>query len=144
MINYNKILVGVVGLFVALVLSLGASVTSLVLIQRIDKVSEENHESIERTDKVAAELVRLREENLIATCVAANVARDAVRETIKDSLLALVDPETPLTEAQKLRIELYNERVNTGLPFRDCSPEGIEAFLENQPPDPALSLPDVD
>lgn len=123
----NRIAIAVLVLFVALVIALGAGITALVLIGRVENVTQD--------------LVRIRQENNVANCIAANVGRDAVRRAVEDSLLALVPAGTTLTPEQEARIELYNVRVETGLPFRDCSPEGIEAFLKNQPPDPALSGP---
>lgn len=137
----NRVLIAVITLFVVLVVSLGAGITSLVLINRVQSISEKNEDSIARTDIVAKDLIRLKSESDIANCVAANVGRAAVRNALKDSLLALVDPKVTLTPEQEARILLYNERVDSGLPFRDCSKKGIEIFLENQPPDPALLGP---
>lgn len=137
----NKILIGVIVLFVSLVVAMGSGITALILFNDVKEISNKNKESIERIDNLADELAKLQIESNVASCVAANVARNSVREAVKDSLLALVDPETPLTPEQEVRIELYNERVDSGLPYRDCSLKGIETFLENPPPDPALEEP---
>lgn len=144
MIGFNKILIAVIVLFVSLIIAVGASTYSLILSERLGNLTQENQEAIARIEALAAELAQLKKETDKATCIAANVAREAVRETIKDSLLALVPAGTVLDEEQELRIALYNERVDDGLPFRDCSPSGIEAWLQHQPPDPALELPEID
>lgn len=144
MSRFHLILSAVAILFFSLILALGAGIVSLILIDRVDRASEKNHEAIERIDTLTTELSRLRIETNKANCISTNVTRKSFRETIKDSLLALVPEDIPLTADQQARIELYNERVDKGLPFRDCSPEGIEKFLEANQPDPALDLPDVD
>lgn len=132
----NKILVGVVSLFVALVLAIGAGILSIVGLRAVTESTRQNEQSIQRIDNLTAELVRLRDENNVANCIAANVGRDAVRKAVEASLLALVPAGTTLTAEQQARVDLYNAKVEAGLPFRDCSPGGIKAFLEHQPPDP--------
>lgn len=134
----HKIIAAVTMLFLAITIALAAGIASLVLISKVDRVSQNNSDSVDRVAAITEELVRLRKENNEATCVATNVSRASIRDTVKDSLLALVPPGTALTADQQLRIDAYNERVDRGLPFRDCSPEGIEAYLSNQPPDPAV------
>lgn len=144
MTRSTKILILVTVSFIFVVISLGAGVTSLVLYQRVNRISQENQEAIAKVEALALELAQLRKEANTANCIAANVGRDAVREAVKDSLLALVPVGTVLDADQKARIALYNERVDAGLPFRDCSVAGIEKFLSVQPPDPALESPEVD
>lgn len=144
MSRFHGILLGVAVLFFSLLIALGAGVTSLILIERVDRAGVKDREAIERIDTLTTELSRLRIETNEANCISTNVTRDSIRDTIKDSLLALVPKDTKLTEEQEARIELYNKRVDAGLPFRDCSPEGIKAFLEGNQPDPALEIPDVD
>lgn len=123
----TKIVGGVTILFLSLFIALAAAITSLVLINRVNETAQD--------------LIQLRKEGNTAICVASNVSRLAIRTAIKDSLLALVPPGTTLTDVQKATIARYNEKVDSLLPYRDCSPEGIEEFLKNVPPDPALEKP---
>lgn len=144
MIGFHKILIAVIVLFLALILAIAASGYSLVLSERLGNITRENQTAIEHIEILTVELAQLKKDGDKASCIAANVGRAAIRETVKDSLLALVPAGTVLDDEQELRIVLYNERVDAGLPFRDCSPTGIEAWLLDQPPDPALVLPEVD
>lgn len=138
MSRVHTILIGVAVLFFTLIIALLAGVSSLVLIERVDKGADKNRESIEEINKLTDELLRLRSESNKAICVSTNVTRASTREAIKDSLLELVPDDTPLTADQEARINVYNQSVDSHLPFRDCSEEGIEAFLANRQPDPAL------
>lgn len=115
---------GVSVVFIALLIALGAGVGALVGLARVSHVTNE--------------LVQLRNETNVATCISSNVSRLAIRNDMKKSLVALVPPGTVLTADQQLQLDAYNKSVDDGLPFRDCSPEGIKDFLEHQPPDPAL------
>lgn len=139
MTSFNKILVAIVLLFLTLVVAVSASVYSLVLNGRLTRVTAENQKAIERIESLTLELAQLKKDAEVANCVATNISRAAIRQTFKDSLLELVPAGTILDAEQKLRVALYNDRVDRGLPFRDCSPAGIELWIQNQPPDPALA-----
>lgn len=80
---------------------------------------------------------RERKERSVGSCIQANVAIQKQREAMVTSLLALVPEGTVLRPDQQASIDRYRAAVAVQLPYRDCSPAGIEAFLRNPPTDPA-------
>lgn len=72
-----------------------------------------------------------------SACVQFNVQRNEVRSTMKLALTSLAPPEAARTEAQRASLEVYSKAVDLGLPYRDCSPQGIEAYFKSPPKDPA-------
>ena len=74
----------------------------------------------------------------ISNCIAYNVRSQSLREALKQSLVALVRPGTVLTDDQKAQIAAYDAAVDVQLPFRDCSPEAIQYYIDHPPADPAI------
>jgi hypothetical protein len=72
----------------------------------------------------------------ISSCVQFNVQRAETRAAMKLALGSLVP--TTATEQQRLALETYGKSVDLGLPYRNCSPEGIEAYFKSPPKDPAI------
>lgn len=75
----------------------------------------------------------------VSSCAQFNVQRNEIRTAIKDALLALAPPGVPLTETQQATVARYAREVDAKLPYRDCSPAGIDAYFKAPPSDPALS-----
>lgn len=75
----------------------------------------------------------------VAACVQYNVQRDEVRRAVKDALVALAPPSQPLTPAQREVVDRYAAEVDAKLPYRDCTPAGLDAYFKNPPTDPALN-----
>lgn len=73
----------------------------------------------------------------VAACVQFNVQRAETRGAMKLSLRALGPPGV-LTPEQMAVFEKYNAAVDLQLPFRDCSPAGLDAYYKSPPPDPAV------
>lgn len=78
-----------------------------------------------------------RSSQIISSCINFNSQREEIRLAIKKSLLALLPTGTTPTPAQEAIIAKYNDEVDAQLPYRDCSPAGIEKYFEQPPRDPA-------
>lgn len=107
------------------------SVISIALLMVSFGVVLSNRASVEASNEVRDEARRV-------ACVRENISIVDTREAISGSIIALAPPGTSLTDEQEARIAAYAERVSELLPFRDCSPEGVAAYYENPPPDPAV------
>lgn len=75
----------------------------------------------------------------LSGCIQYNVQRFEIRVAVKDALLALAPPGTPLSDSQKATLERYNGEVDAKLPYRDCSPAGLEQYFKRPPEDPAVA-----
>lgn len=84
---------------------------------------------------------RDRKDRTLGSCVQWNANQRNTREAI---INGLVDTFRPLvTPGKEAQLEQFAAALRTNvekqLPYRDCSPDGIEAFLRNPPPDPNSS-----
>lgn len=73
------------------------------------------------------------------SCVQFNVKQDADRDAIVQGIVASLRESFPSerTEAFVMTFEpKLRANVERLLPYRDCSPAGIEEFLKHPPPDP--------
>lgn len=107
------------------------SIVSIALIMIAFGVVLSNRSAVRASNEV-------RDDARIVACRYENKTIANLHEKLPEALLALVPPGTPLTADQQLRLDAYAESVKDGFPFRDCSPEGIRAYYQNLPPDPAL------
>jgi hypothetical protein len=82
---------------------------------------------------------RSREERTAINCVRDNVAIEGQREALIDSILTFAADPSHLTEAELAALDEYTEAVEIALPFRDCSAEGIDAYFDTIPDDPATA-----
>ncbi len=73
----------------------------------------------------------------VASCVQFNVQREQTRAAMKLALASLAPPAANQTDQQRTALETYSKAVDLGLPYRDCSPAGIEAYFQSPPKDPA-------
>ena len=101
-------------LFVAF-LALAAAIIAIIGVVQVGNIADENTEQ--------------REAGEIADCKSFNERSLELRAVLKDSLFALVRPGQVLTAEQEAQIAAYNAKVDDGLPLRDCSEAGIDAYL---------------
>ena len=73
----------------------------------------------------------------VSSCIQFNAQREEIRVAFKTSLLALAPNGAALTPDQQQVVLLYAAAVDKGLPYRDCSPEGIALYFSSPPKDPA-------
>lgn len=77
-----------------------------------------------------------------AACIQFNVQRFETREVNKKSILTFAPDAqfdiAKLTGPQRALYDAYARVVNEGLPFRDCSVAGLDAYFKSPPKDPAL------
>lgn len=106
----------------AALLAIFVGYRSLEVARRVDR----------EADGRAAENVTAR----IAACVQFNSQRAETRAAMKLSLASLLPAGQTVTEAQQKALDTYNGAVDDGLPFRDCSPSGIDAYFKFPPKDP--------
>ena len=117
-----------IGVIVAII---GISVGSLGLF--VGYNARETADEVEMINNArAAEQQEVR----VASCIQFNAQRNEVRAAVKDALLALVPPGTPLSETQQETVRRYNAEVDNKLPYRDCSPAGITEYFKKPPTDP--------
>lgn len=76
-----------------------------------------------------------RSAQIIAACSQSNAQRAEIRDAMKLALASLAPPT--LTEQQRASLDTYNKSVDLRLPYRDCSPAGIDAYFKSPPKDPA-------
>lgn len=74
-----------------------------------------------------------------AGCVQYNVAQTNTREAIVKGLIGGFQPLVPPERAADLDYfaAVLRRSVEDQLPYRDCSPSGIDRYLSHPPPDPA-------
>jgi hypothetical protein len=104
---------------------------SIVLILMAGGVVLQNRDAIHDANE-------LRDEILLISCVQDNVSTQKDRDALVGSLITLADDPNKLTTEEQALVDAYSKRVEELLPFRDCSEDGIEAYYNNLPPDPAL------
>lgn len=75
--------------------------------------------------------------NRVSACIQFNAQRNEIRQALKDALIALAPPDRPLTPTQQATVDRYAAEVDLKLPYRDCSPAGLEAYFKAPPADPA-------
>lgn len=85
----------------------------------------------------AEDVADARREAQVGSCIQANVTTERSREALVNGLLAILPPGQEPTEKQQEIVDRYTKQVEEALPFRSCSPAGIEAYLRNPPADPA-------
>lgn len=84
-----------------------------------------------------ADIEQSRDESSRALCIQTNVLIDGARASLVGGLDALLAMSSEITPEQKQQILMtYGDAVAVHLPFRDCSPSGIEEFITHPPPDP--------
>lgn len=86
----------------------------------------------------ARDIVDARSEARVTACKNDNVRADGQRKAFHLSILTLV-PLGPLTPDQQKALDRYDAAVAVAVPFRDCSPQAIEAYYQAPPADPALN-----
>jgi hypothetical protein len=85
-----------------------------------------------------------RRERALGACVQDNVSIERARVASVEStvefahVLGIVDDPDNLTPEQEAGRDQIAARMELVLPFRDCSSDGIDQYLDDPPPDPAL------
>lgn len=100
--------------------------------------SNDAHDAVEKVESFLEQQTIDRQQQLVSACIQFNAQRFEVRTAVKDALVALVPPGQPLTEAQQATAARYGAEVDEKLPYRDCSPAGLERYFKNPPVDPAV------
>lgn len=85
----------------------------------------------------AQDIVAARNEARISGCIQSNVATQGSREALASSILVFADDPNHLTPKEQIIADAYRSRVEHALPYRDCSPEGLDRYFDNPPADPA-------
>ncbi len=75
----------------------------------------------------------------MSACIQFNAQRAEIRAALKDSLVTLVPDPAAISENQRAQLDRYSTSVDAKLPFRDCTPSGLEQYFKNPPADPALT-----
>jgi hypothetical protein len=73
----------------------------------------------------------------ISACVQANVTTERQRAALVSSILTFADDPLNLSPGEQALLDRYTAEVEKQLPYRDCSPEGIDLYYEDPPADPA-------
>lgn len=73
----------------------------------------------------------------IASCVQENIRIERIRTALTAGLITFVPDPEHLTPEQQRALDGYTDAVGKILVYRDCSPPGIEAYLNNPPADPS-------
>lgn len=107
------------------------SIVSIALIVMAFGVVLSNRAAVRASNEV-------RDDARIVACRYENKTIANLHVKLPAALSALVPTGTKLTDDQQARLNAYSESVRLGFPFRDCSPEGIRAYYQNLPPDPAV------
>ena len=91
----------------------------------------------------AEDLAEARKESQVSGCVQANLSTQRTREALKSGVSILSQPDPRRSDAGQASVDRfvieYSGKVDAALPFRDCSPDGIRAYYDRPPIDPALS-----
>ena len=120
--------VAVIGMIIG-VLGVAVGAGGLIYAERANDTADEVH-------TLQIERAREQIENRIVSCIQQNVQTNRMRKALVSGVSVLVPPEGP-SERLTQFIESYTANVNDALPFRDCSPRGIETYFESPPGDPA-------
>lgn len=90
----------------------------------------------------ADDLASSRREQQQSSCVQANLTTQRTREALIAGVSVLTQPDPRRGANEQASVDRfvveYTRHVNSALPFRDCRPEGLTAYFENPPIDPAL------
>ena len=86
---------------------------------------------------MAQEIQATRAEARISSCIQANVATKGNRDSLISAIVVFANDPTDLTPKEQAVLAAYTDKVETALPYRDCSPSGIVNYYENPPSDPA-------
>lgn len=89
----------------------------------------------------AKDIVAARSEARVSSCVQQNITTERQRSALVGALLTFVPAGQTLTPSQQTAVDRYSAEVQRQLPFRDCTPTGIDAYLSAPPPDPAVNPP---
>lgn len=122
---------GWVGLVLATVGVIGIVVVMFVAKQNSD-AADENEALAMQNQAALAEILATRAERTATTCTEYNKFVAKLHEKLPEALLALVPAEVTLTDAQNAQVAAYAASVVDGFEFRDCTPEGIAAYFEDQ------------
>lgn len=110
-----------------------------VLAVKDNQLTHRLRASTDTVAAVVAQETKDRAENTIGACVQFNVQQAKNRSAIADGLVNAFKPLVTSASGQAgldtLSTNLHAQ-VDALLPFRDCSPTGIDEFLKNPPPDP--------
>lgn len=126
-IKYLKVIVYVVSFIAALAIYSGIAATVAS-----SRASDASRLATALTIQKEQELAT----NRFSECVQVNVRRAEVREALKLSVLTLAGDPEHLTEREKQITDSYDARVDSELPFRDCSAPGITEYYREPPADP--------
>lgn len=98
-----------------------------------------------KANDTADQLAQSRREGQISSCVQSNLTTERIRAALIQGVSVVSQPNPNRTEAEQASIDRfvteYTLRTNSALPYRDCTPRGIEIYYEHPPADPALSPP---
>lgn len=86
---------------------------------------------------VAHDIVSNRTEARISSCIQTNVGIAGNREALISSILVFAQDPSHLNPQEQAIADAYRTVVESKLPYRDCSPAGIEIYYEDPPSDPA-------
>jgi hypothetical protein len=78
-----------------------------------------------------------RAERSVTACVYSNAQLKKVRDTLVLSLASVIPENQALTREQQESLDRYKATVEATLTYRNCTDEGIKAYFENPPKDPA-------
>lgn len=99
----------------------------------------DGRQTAEDSQKIIATQTRDRADARIASCVQTNVYTEQNRQALVDGLLAIFPTPTVLNEQQQAAVDRYRESLEKSLPYRDCSPAGIDEYFQDPPVDPAIA-----
>lgn len=95
----------------------------------------------DKANDAVAQVQTERNEAATATCIRFNIGQRNTREAIVQGITQAFQPLVAAGDQHKLDdfSAALRASVTTLLPYRDCSPAGIDAFAKNPPPDPATT-----
>jgi len=124
----NVAVIGIVAAVVGLAIGAGGLVYA-------DKAQDTADDVARIQDERRAEQADAR----VSSCIQQNVTTQRTRNALISgvSVLAPGDGEDGASPRVREFIAGYTARVEKALPYRDCSPEGIAAYFDKPPGDPA-------
>lgn len=89
----------------------------------------------------ADDVSQARRDNLVSGCVQANITTQRTRAALVAGVSVLTTLNPDRTAEQQANVDEFVDRYTTSveraLPYRSCSPEGIAAYYDHPPVDPA-------
>ncbi len=140
--------VGIIGLVVG-VIGLAAGGTGLWAARKADQSIDTNRDAIAAVEALVAQIEQDRADARRAGCIGDNGSilgqRASLVSTTTASLRVLAEDPENLTAEETALLNAYRKQAaaeaERSLPFRDCSPPGIERYIEHPPIDPATLPP---